>query len=73
MTASGDVEVVGMFLVCDACGFFYGDVRLRELEIPVCPECGEERAWAFPRIGPALNHSCRIDPRRANQGVPADG
>jgi hypothetical protein len=37
-----------VYLVCDGCGFFYGDIRLYPDAVVKCEECGSEAAWAFP-------------------------
>jgi hypothetical protein len=44
-----------VYLVCDRCGFFYGDIRLYPDMVVKCDECGSEAAWAFPTLGKALD------------------
>jgi len=49
-----------VYLVCDSCGFFYGDVRLYPEQTVECPECGSEAAWAFPKLDKALAMQAQI-------------
>ncbi len=48
-----------VYVVCDRCGFFYGDVRLVGGKIK-CPDCGHEAAWAFPSITKALAYQAQV-------------
>jgi len=54
-----------VYLVCDRCGFFYGDVRLYPEQTVECPECGSETAWAFPKLDKALEFQGQV--REASQ------
>ena len=52
-----------VYLVCDRCGFFYGDVRLYPEVTVQCEECGSEAAWAFPTAEKALALQAQIEER----------
>jgi anaerobic ribonucleoside-triphosphate reductase len=54
-----------VYLVCDRCGFFYGDVRLYPEQTVECPECGSEAAWAFPKLDKALGYQAQVRQKAA--------
>jgi len=43
-----------LYVVCDNCGFFHGDLRLHETAAILCPDCGAEDGRVFARIEKAL-------------------
>lgn len=57
-----------IYLVCDGCGFFYGDIRLYEEQTVDCPECGTTVGFAFGQLDHALDYQARI---RAEETVPS--
>lgn len=52
------------YVVCDRCGYFYGDVYLGNPQGIECPECRSDAAWAFGRIDKALDYQAQV--REAN-------
>jgi hypothetical protein len=57
-------EIEGcVYLVCDCCGFFYGDIRLYPAMTVCCPECDSQAAWAFPRLDKALEYQAQVKER----------
>jgi DNA-directed RNA polymerase subunit RPC12/RpoP len=55
-----------VYLVCDDCGFFYGDIRLYEEQTVDCPTCGSTVAKAFGQIEHALDYQAMFAPREEN-------
>lgn len=48
--------IAPIYLVCDGCGFFYGDIRLYEAATVDCPQCRTTVAKAYGLIDHALDY-----------------
>jgi hypothetical protein len=59
---------VPIYLVCDGCGFFYGDIRLYEQQTVDCPKCGTTVAHAYGQLDHALDWRDMFAPRDGDFG-----